>query len=340
MIEDLKILGGGMSPVRYPHRYRLYGVGVASEIPLGALPKYQGARILVRLSVDGSTNASWPSSDGIDWYHDIVLSEREGKALSFARAGVRFLVRVHGCADFLISSSGKTVVCRPKKGILEEHLQAFFLTQILPLCLAQAGYQVLHASATVIENKAVAFLGNHSQGKSTLSAAFLSSGYSLLSDDSLPLSFGANSGNSVQAVPSFPEVRLGTKAARVLFPESIASKSSNLPLKQRIVVERLFCKRKMPLDTLYLLEESKGKAQKFEVKQAEQGESLKALLASSFRLDILNRRRMADELECLSRLLSNVRVRRLYYPRVYKKLPEVVAGIVVDVKEQYEFRGV
>ena len=186
----------------------------------------------------------------------------------------------------------------------------------------------------MIDDKAVAFLGNHAQGKSTLSAAFLKSGYSLLSDDSLPLSFGANSNQSVKVVPSFPEVRLGAKAARALFPESITSKSSDLPLKRRIVVERLFCKRKMPLDTLFLLEESRGSAQKFEIKQAEQGESLKALLASSFRLDILNRRRMVDEMECLSRLLGNVRVRKLYYPRVYRKLPEVVAGIVEDVKEQ------
>ena len=115
-----------MLPVRYPHRYRLYGVGVASQIPLGTLPKYQGDRILTRLSVDTFSEASWPSSDEISWYHDIVLSEKEGKALSFAKAGARFLVRIHGCADFLISGSGKTVVCRPKKETLEAYLQAFF----------------------------------------------------------------------------------------------------------------------------------------------------------------------------------------------------------------------
>jgi hypothetical protein len=71
--------------------------------------------------------------------------------------------------------------------------------------LHQLGHATLHASAVVTTHGAVVFMGPSGRGKSTMAAAFLRRGASLLTDDVLRLYV---EGDSVYGVPSFPVMKL------------------------------------------------------------------------------------------------------------------------------------
>lgn len=83
-------------------------------------------------------------------------------------------------------------------------LRHFLLDQVMPLMLSMSAL-VLHASAAVIDDHAVAFAGPGGAGKSTLAAILAHRGHPLLSDDALLL---RPSGASLEAVPSYRGVRL------------------------------------------------------------------------------------------------------------------------------------
>src|SRR5580692_542597 len=157
----------------------MYGISVRSEIPLGfpeqpraepadvtlfSRPRQWFTEVTAGLARDGPT-------DG--WY------ERASSA-----DGSEYL-RWPNLFEFMVSHDGRSVAC----GLLDraslESFQTYLLGQVLSFALVRQGCEPLHATAVVVEGKAVAFLGESGYGKSTLAAAFLQHGHHILTDDLL-----------------------------------------------------------------------------------------------------------------------------------------------------------
>ena len=84
-----------------------------------------------------------------------------------------------------MSADGRHVAAGHLGNASAESFQSYLLGWVLSFALVKQGYEPLHATAVVVDGKAVAFLGTSGDGKSTLAAAFLHAGHTLLTDDLL-----------------------------------------------------------------------------------------------------------------------------------------------------------
>jgi hypothetical protein len=105
----------------------------------------------------------------------VAADEREGWLLSGA-----------GYGEHLISADGLRLRCAPG-GARPQDWQRFLVGQVLPFAAAVKGLELLHASAVVLDRRAVALLGPSGAGKTTLALALCELGAAFLADDVLAL---------------------------------------------------------------------------------------------------------------------------------------------------------
>ena len=92
------------------------------------------------------------------------------------------LVRIEVLGSFLVGDGAQaSLVALPSNAGLDA--ECILSRQASAISLVQRGFGVLHASAVVIGDTAVAFLGDSGAGKSTVAAALCSRGHGLLADD-------------------------------------------------------------------------------------------------------------------------------------------------------------
>src|SRR5207245_2121597 len=80
-------------------------------------------------------------------------------------------------------TAGREIIVEPASGVEARVLRLFLLGPALALLLVQRGLLVLHASAVEVAGRAIAFLGESGQGKSTTAAAFHACGHPVVADD-------------------------------------------------------------------------------------------------------------------------------------------------------------
>jgi len=106
-----------------------------------------------------------------------------------ARPG-RLLLSVPGVARYL-ASDGRALTIAPELGADAREIDRFALsTPLAALCL-QRGLPALHAATVVGPAGAVVLCGDSAAGKSTLAAALMLRGWSVLADDLTPIGIGA-----------------------------------------------------------------------------------------------------------------------------------------------------
>jgi hypothetical protein len=114
-----------------------------------------------------------------------------------------WIMRVTDVGSYLLSES-EIQFCPISENDLYLCLQHLF-SNVIAFWLEQRGIRTLHGSAVSLAGHSVAFLAESTAGKSTLSAALLSAGACLLSDDLIAVK-KQNDGYWMQ--PSFPRTRL------------------------------------------------------------------------------------------------------------------------------------
>jgi hypothetical protein len=115
-------------------------------------------------------------------------------------------INVPSVARFLVED-GQSITVEPVVGIDDESIVAFILEPCLGLILMQRDLVVLQGNAIANDEKSIVFLGAHSMGKSTLSAAFFKRGYTILSDGIVVIN------QHMEVIPSFPALHLWQDAA-------------------------------------------------------------------------------------------------------------------------------
>ncbi|MCH6266022.1 aldolase [Neobacillus citreus] len=117
----------------------------------------------------------------------------------------RVLFDIPNLAIFMIQG-GNEIFFTPFVNSNEGEIRLFILGTCMGAILQQRRILPLHGSAIEIEGKAYAFIGDSGAGKSTLASAFLKSGFRLLTDDVIAISFSEN--DLLHVVPSYPQQKL------------------------------------------------------------------------------------------------------------------------------------
>lgn len=237
--------------------------------------------------------------------------------------------------DFAIYDiSGHCITCYPARQTSDKQLHLNFLGPIMSMWLEQNSFLVLHASAILINDKVVLFLADSQQGKSTLAAMMINTGYRLLSDDLLAIKYNQLE-NQYLTFPSYPVIKLWPDQFSRLFENDDPSLHLDKDLKKcRVRVDamnpELFCEKPHSLSMIYCLHRGQV-SEKLCIEPVSKIEAMTRLIRYSFAAPVMiatgwQSRRM----EVFSNMVSDIPVRDLKYPSDILNLPFICKSIVND----------
>jgi hypothetical protein len=231
---------------------------------------------------------------------------------------VGYLLQARGVGRVLVSLDGGEVLCDPLPGRPD---WAFILpAQALPLAATLRGLEVFHAAGVVVGGGAVLFAGPPGAGKSSLAAALLRRGATLLGDDAIALELGRRRG--LLAHPS-----AGTVYLRAAEHDRLAAAE-----RAGLGASRSFASRQRyepgagaaaPLTAIFMLERAESGSLVEPIVNPDPFE----LLAATFNLSVRTPERLTRQLDMVGTLSASGAVHRL------RVLPGVDATRLAEVVE-------
>lgn len=303
--------------------YRVYGLSLASDIPLPELqPTDDPATIVFALGEGDVNRDGWrwlpvrQTTDGSPW---LALGAREGA----------YLLGFAGGVEFVIAAGGRIEAhARPEAPM--HTVRHLLIDQVLPQWLSHTGRLVLHASAVQGPLGAVAFLGRTGTGKSTLAASFAASGSPLLADDAVVVE---RRGGRAFAVVAYPGVRVWPDVLAALGEVDDSARVAHYTAKCRLgpVNSGLaFAAGPLPLRRLYVLDPATGDAPAA-ITPLSKREQVIELVKNTYVMDLTDRARLTAQLDRAIVEGGPVDVRRLQYPHAADALPLVRRAILADL---------
>jgi hypothetical protein len=234
------------------------------------------------------------------------------------------LLWIHDCGRVLVSPDGTELLCAPRAR--SEDWASMIASQALPLAATIRGLEVLHAAGVVLNGEAVLLAGPSGVGKSSLAAALLRQGASLLSDDAVALSL---SGDALIAHPGFATLHLRSAEEDRLAPHQRSALGAPTGLvegKRRYVSAHVA--EAAPLAHVFLLERS----ERDPIIEPLQAVNPFELIGATFNVSVRTPERLARQLDVVSAIASRgfahrLRVRTgLTASSLAKRLYEYVCG--------------
>lgn len=306
-------------------RYIVYGVSLHSEIPL-ALPQSNGSGIA---QIELRTAAP-------EYFHEItrnlsLVARSEWYYYAHLENGSSY-VRWLGLGEFLVSAGGGRILCRRAPEAPVESFQVYLLGQALSFALVKSGLEPFHATAIVSGDGAVVLLGDCGFGKSTLAASFLRAGDRLLTDDLLLLRSAKAGG--LEVYPGPPRIKLFSNIAR-RFSRSAAQTVPMNALTDKHVIPLAaaqYWPRAVPLRGIYALAapSETHRRSPIRIETLPLRDAFLTLVANTFNRYIVEPDRLQRQVAEVARLLRVMPVKKIFYPRVLARLPEVRAAILAD----------
>jgi hypothetical protein len=207
--------------------------------------------------------------------------------------------------------------------------QPWALTQALSFALLKLGFEPLHATAVLVKGGAIAFLGDCGTGKSTLAAAFLKSGDGLVCDDLLVTTPGRD-GSTWMAHPGLPRVKLLPDSARVLLSRTGPASAPGSPKRIIPLNGRQICRTPVPLKAIYVLRPRRDA--RIAIRSLTRPRACLQLIANTYNPIALEPERLSRQFDWASRLVEQVPVRSLSYPKRLGALPRVRAAVLEDLR--------
>jgi len=236
--------------------------------------------------------------------------------------------------EFLISSNGRRIVGRFFSESTVETFQTYLLGQVISYALLKQGIEPLHATVLVIDGRALALLGDSGYGKSTLGAAFLQAGASLLTDDLLVV---RDVGERWIAYPGPARIKLFREAVQAFLGDEAIGTPMN-PLTSKLIVplglDKL-ARTAVPLKAIYLLPPptTRSQSDKVTIRTRGQRQACVDLIANTFNTVIRTPDRLKQQLNLAVRLATSIPVKSLSYQRELARLPRVVEAVRTDLEQ-------
>jgi hypothetical protein len=181
----------------FPYTYRAYGLNIASQVP-----------------VTGFESASAEDPD-------ILISEGTvpenldkviNRGVLYQSNHREFLLRMEQVAAYYVCNGSKITI-QPLGHAAAGEISAFLTGTAFGALLHQRRLLPLHASTVLFNNKCLLFAGISGAGKTTLAAALLKAGGTLVADDISVIDF---SGEHPAVRPAFPAVKIWADSLRHL----------------------------------------------------------------------------------------------------------------------------
>lgn len=322
-------------------QYRLYGLGVASNVALPGLAETGSAGAVDVLFHVGSFP---PEAD---------LRQIQGECPVFTSSfrgpnGNPLLLVWHSTQTgyycfhycegltFLINGEGREVWARWRDPVTLEDATAFLLGQVFAFVLHVRGLACLHASAASVEGQAVLFLGDSGAGKSSTVAALAERGCPVLTDDVSAIR--KDPGGKLVLVPGFPRVCLLPDSAEFLYGSGTAGR---FPRVQPCEDKRLVRLDSLPgkfqdqpaqLGVIYLLAPRGAQDAPPKIEPVEDANRLIHLLANGFVSLALEPELRASEFRLLGEIARSVPVQRLTPSSDPGRLGQLCELVVNDIR--------
>ena len=308
---------------RAPKAYRLYGLVVRSALTLPCRAHHDqtgSSHVHLRRAPAAEFAAARGRRAPDRWFFKRRLAD-----------GTTYL-RWRGLCEFLVSPDGTRIRYHPLASATSESIHVYLLGQVLSFSLVARGIDPLHGSVVDIDGSAVALLGDCGSGKSTLAAALLARGCPIVTDDLVALS---SRGRAWAVYPGPPRIKLFPGAARQLGLHGDGRLMNGETSKRVIPLgSRQASQRRVPLRAIYVLSKPDRRQQTSVAPTIERlggGDAFLEVIRGAFNLLVLDRNRLANQFAFASRLVDNVPIRRLTYPRRYSALPAVCDALLTDL---------
>ncbi|MCA9951803.1 MAG: hypothetical protein KDE48_19260, partial [Anaerolineales bacterium] len=215
-----------------------------------------------------------------------------------------YWLHIAAVGKFFIARDGSGIGVWPQEALTHAWVTEAVLGPALSLALALQGVFCLHASAVAISGQVVAFVGESGWGKSTLAAFLHGDNWQFVADDVLPLEVGEE---GTTCLPNFPQLKL--------------SAAQQWPLASP---------QRLPLTAVYLLTTPTVQNSKVEIQPLSPLEATLALVRHTVATKLFDKQLLTQHLAFCSGIARHVPVKRLAYPRVYARLPEVATAVYTD----------
>lgn len=318
------------------HRCSIYGLGVVANRNIPGVPPSAAASADVRITfgslpawlnqlsatqVETSYVADYKSECGEPALR--VFRVREGEFYRFCYADR---------TEFLVDQTGSEVWADWIAPLTIEDTATYLLGPVMGFVMLLRGIVCLHASAIVIDDKAIALVGPAGSGKSTTAAAFSQRGYHVLAEDVVTLD---DRDDQFWVRPGYPVIRLWPPAVKALW----GSESFLPPLtpnwdKRCLDLRERFHREPLPLAAIYQLGERRHDRMAAYVETLDRADALMSLVANTYATKLMDKRMRAREFELLTRLLTKVPVRRVTPHADLARIPELCERILADYRER------
>ena len=314
------------------YRCSLYGLGVIANRPIPGVPPSTIASEDVRIYF------------GLlpDWLNDVTAKQIETSyvaeyksecgepALRVFRVldGMYYRFYYADQTEFLIDRAGTEVWSQWSQPLTLEDTATYLLGPVMGFVMLLRGIVCLHASAVAVGDKAIALLGPAGSGKSTTAAAFSDRGYRVLAEDVVTLD---DRGGHFFVRPGYPCIRLWPASVKALYgSESHLPKLTPNWDKCYLDLKEQFHSQPLPLAAIYHLGERRHDTTAPFVEILDRSEGLLSLIANTYATKLMDKEMRAREFELLTRVLSNVPLRRVTPHADPARIPELCDCILKD----------
>jgi hypothetical protein len=298
--------------VRFVHR--LYGLVVESNIHIqGALETKGDADVVVRFVEDGRfacpDRRERPSSTQL-----FTLSQAGDDFVFDFPDGVQYAIRADG---------GRIDVGWPSQ-FTADYAATYLMNLVMAFVMRLRGHEVLHASAALIDGRAIAFIGPSGAGKSTIAACMALRGFPVITEDVAAIT---DRGTAFDVSSAHTIVRLWPDVANLLFDDDLPL-IANAGWKRAFDVSDRFAAGRFELAAIYSIDDRRPGQLAPRVEPLEGSEALLDLIAAAYRAG--DTKPSPEEFECLGRIVKHVPVRLLVPGADLRTAPAMVDTIIAD----------
>lgn len=319
------------------HRCSIYGLGVVANSTIPGVPASTITSEDIRISF-----GSLP-----DWLHEVSDTQIETSYIADYKSecgdpALRVFRVLDGeyyrfCyadeTEFLVDKAGSEIWAEWHEPLTLADTATYLLGPVLGFVMLLRGVVCLHASAIAIRNEAIALLGPAGAGKSTTAAAFATRGYSVLAEDVVTLD---DRGDHFLVRPGYPCIRLWPTAVQALYgSESYLPRLTPNWDKCFLDLSDNFQKEPLRLAAIYHLSERQYDVAAPFVQALDRAEGLMSLVANTYATKLMDKQMRAREFELLTRVVSQVPVRRVTPHADPARIPELCTRIIADFKSGF-----
>jgi len=285
---------------------------------------------------------SWSPPGAALLYESPLLNSDGETILRLYRSGPCEVLAFTDVADFYLWPD--SIGCHPSKAVEMSLVEIRLLGLVAAYWLERRGMPAIHASAVVIDDQAVALLGNNGGGKTSLAGTFMAAGHPLLTDDILALELaGSTSGLEGSPEPvlgrsGYPQMRMWPDLVEHFIGSLEGLERVHPQLEKRRVPVGgkngfgRFHSKAHPLTVFYLPERRpEGEGDEVLIEPLSQRDAVFELVRHSFLLRLVETLGwQTRRLDLLVRTALSVPVLRLSYPSGLHHLEKVRDAIARD----------